>query len=151
MWTYDPTDLGTDTVSGRLNSVRLLVGDTDTSDQQLQNSEIEFALTQNTDNVYNAASWLCGILVAKYSRMVDTQLDGALEGKYSNRVAQYGKLAVQLAEMGRRSGGLSLGVSGGGISISAMESAASNTDRPKSRFYVGQFDNPMPPVDYLDV
>lgn len=30
MWTYDPTDLDTTTASGRLNVVRLLVGDTDT-------------------------------------------------------------------------------------------------------------------------
>ena len=39
-WSYDATDLGTGTASGRLNSVRLLVGDTDTTDQQVQNEEI---------------------------------------------------------------------------------------------------------------
>ena len=31
-WNYDETDLTTDTASGRVNSVRLLVGDTDTND-----------------------------------------------------------------------------------------------------------------------
>jgi hypothetical protein len=35
-WSYDETDLGTTTASGRLNSVRLLLGDTDTNDQQVQ-------------------------------------------------------------------------------------------------------------------
>ena len=45
-WSYDATDLGTSTASGRLNSVRLLVGDTDTNDQQVQNEEITFALAQ---------------------------------------------------------------------------------------------------------
>ena len=32
-WTYDETDLVTTTSSGRLNVVRLLIGDTDTNDQ----------------------------------------------------------------------------------------------------------------------
>ena len=39
-WSYDPTDLDTTTASGRLNTVRLLVGDTDTLDQQKENEEI---------------------------------------------------------------------------------------------------------------
>ena len=32
-WSYEETDLTTDTDTGRLNSVRLLVGDTDELDQ----------------------------------------------------------------------------------------------------------------------
>ena len=39
-WSYNPTDLDTLTASGRINTVRLLVGDTDTTDQQVQNEEI---------------------------------------------------------------------------------------------------------------
>ena len=50
-WSYDATNLGTSTVAERLNSVRLLVGDTDTNDQQVQNEEIIFALNQTSDNV----------------------------------------------------------------------------------------------------
>jgi len=55
MWSYSVTDLNTTTASGRLNSVRLLVGDTDTSDQLVQDEEINFALAQANDNVYYAA------------------------------------------------------------------------------------------------
>ena len=43
-WSYSVADLNTTTSSGRLNTVRLLVGDTDTSDQLVQNEEITFAL-----------------------------------------------------------------------------------------------------------
>ena len=46
-WSYDPTDLNTTTASGRLNTVRFLVGDTDTNDQKVQNEEIEFSLCSN--------------------------------------------------------------------------------------------------------
>jgi hypothetical protein len=47
-WSYDPTDLDNTTASGRLNIVRLLVGDTDTVDQQVQNEEITFGLSEKT-------------------------------------------------------------------------------------------------------
>ena len=46
-WTYDPTNLGTADAAQRLNSVRLLVGDTDTADQQLQDEEVN--MTYNPD------------------------------------------------------------------------------------------------------
>ena len=55
-FTYDDTDLNTDTASGRLNSTRLLLGDTDDCDQQVQNAEVVFSLAQNNDNVYLASS-----------------------------------------------------------------------------------------------
>lgn len=55
-WSYDPTDLNTTTTSGRLNTVRLLIGDTNTLDQQLANEEITFSLSENNNNVYLKAA-----------------------------------------------------------------------------------------------
>ena len=92
-WSYDPTNLDTDTSSGRLNVVRLLVGDTDTTDQQIQNEEITFALAQTNDRVYFAAGWAARTIASKYSRQVNTQIDGALSADYSDLAAQYTKLA----------------------------------------------------------
>lgn len=115
-WTYTATDFTT-TASGRLNIVRLLVGDTNSDDQQVQDEEIAFALTQSGNNVYNAGSFVCRLLLSKYSRMVDTQLDGALEAKYSDRIKNYSLLAVQLQDLGKRAGGRSLGMSAGGLDI----------------------------------
>jgi hypothetical protein len=43
-WSYNPSNLGTDTGAERLNVVRYLVGDTDVNDQQVQDEEITFAL-----------------------------------------------------------------------------------------------------------
>ena len=71
-WSYDPTDLDKDTASGRLNTVRLLVGDTDTSDQQAQNEEITFALSETNNNVYYAASWVARTVASQYARKVNT-------------------------------------------------------------------------------
>jgi hypothetical protein len=139
-YTYDPLDLVTTTSSGRLNVVRLLVGDNSTDDQQMQNEEINFALSENGDNVYFSASFCARLLASKYARMVNTQLDGALEAEYSDRVKQYTILAVQLSELGKRMGGKTMGVAAGGISKAAMTLANQNTDRPRPAFNVGQFD-----------
>jgi hypothetical protein len=148
-WSYSASDLNTTTASGRLNTVRLLVGDTDDADQLTQNEEILFALTQNGNNVYTAASWICRTIAAKYSRLVDTQLDGVLETKYSDRAKQYNQLAIQIEAQGKKTSGKALGVSGGGISVAAMEVANSDPDRVKPAFSVRQFDNTEAGEQYL--
>jgi hypothetical protein len=141
-YSYDASDLNTTTNSGRLNSTRLLVGDTDSSDQQLQNEEITFALAQNGNNVYLASAYCCRLLASKYARLVDTQLDGALEAKYSDRVKHYNLLYTQLIDLSKKVGGKGLGLYAGGISVIDVESAEANPDRVKPAFKVGQFDNP---------
>lgn len=140
-WSYSATDLNTTTASGRLNSVRLLVGDTDTNDQLVQNEEITFALGQTGDNIYYAAAWVCRSIAAKFSRMVDTQLDGALSANYSDRAKQYQQLAVQVENQGKKTSGKSLGVFAGGISNSDMSVANQDSDRVKPAFAIHQFDN----------
>lgn len=142
MWTYDPESLGTDTAAERLNSVRFLVGDTDTNDQQVQDEEITFALSQSGDNVYYAGSFVAETLAAKYSRRVDTKLDGTLSADYSDLAAQYRLLAVQLKQQGQRYSGTALGVSVGGISISDIDAIRGNTDRVSPSFTRDRFRYP---------
>ena len=140
-WSYDASNLNTTTASGRLNSVRFLVGDTDTSDQLVQNEEINFGLSQTGDDIYKAASWVCRGIVAKFSRLVDTTLDGALSAKYSDKVKQYQTLASQIENQGKKVSGKSLGVFAGGVSISDMGVANEDTDRFVPAFGINTFDN----------
>lgn len=140
-WSYDSNNLSTVTVSGRLNTVRLLVGDTDTSDQLVQDEEITFALSQTGDNVYYAGSWVCRTIAAKFSRMVDTQLDGVLQANYSDRAKQYNQLASQIEAQGKKTSGKSLGVFAGGILKTDMYAAKVDTNRVESSFEIDQFDN----------
>jgi hypothetical protein len=141
MWSYSASNLNTTTASGRLNSVRLLVGDTDDADQLAQDEEILFAISQANNNIYYAAAWVCRTVAAKFSRMVDTTLDGALSAKYSTRSKQYQQLAAQVEAQGKKTSGKSLGVFGGGYSSSAMQVANQDTDRVKPAFSITQFDN----------
>lgn len=120
-WSYDPTNLTTTTTAGQINSVRLLIGDVDTADQQVQNEEITFALDQNRSNIYLAGAMLCGILAAKYSREADFSLgNGALSEDSSNKAKAYIKLQTSLRSQATRSGVLPLSVTLG-ISYSDLQ------------------------------
>lgn len=140
-WSYDPTNLDNATTSGRLNTVRLLVGDTDTNDQQSQDEEIIFGLTENSNNIYLAAAWIARTISSKYSRQVTTQLDGALSANYSDLAKQYQSLADQLEYQGKTNGA-SVGILAGGITKSGIEAVRANTNRIEGSFRRDRFKNP---------
>lgn len=137
-WSYDETSLGTSTASERLNSVRFLVGDTDTNDQQVQNEEITFALNQNGDNIYYSASFVARTIASKYARYVDTDLDGQLSESYSDLQEHYKSLANTLDYQGKKAGG-GLGMSAGGISEAQRKVVEDLGDRVKPSFRRDQF------------
>ena len=140
-WSYDPTDLDNTTASGRLNIVRLLVGDTDTVDQQVQNEEITFGLSENGNNIYLSASWVARTISSKYSRQVTTSLDGALSADYSDLAKQYQTLADQLEYQGKTNGA-SVGILAGGITKTQVEGVRANTNRIEGSFRRDRFKNP---------
>jgi len=141
-WTYDASDLDTTTASGRLNTVRLLVGDTDTLDQQKQDEEVVFALSESSDNVYTAAGWICRAIAAKYSRLVNSEMDGSLRAEYSSLSKQYVTLSQGLEYQGKVTSGSSLGLAAGGLTKSDVTSVRSNTDRVEGAFRRDRFRNP---------
>ena len=140
-FTYDDTDLTTDTPSGRLNATRLLLGDTNSGDPQVQDAEVNFALGQNGDNVYFAAAWLARVVASKYAREVYTELDGQLSADFSQMAEAYTKLADRL-EYQAKTSGAKLGVYAGGISKVAVGLARVLPDRVKPSFRMDQFHNP---------
>ena len=148
-WTYDETNLDTATASGRLNVVRLLVGDTDTNDQLIKDEEINFSLSQNNDNVYFAGSWAARTISAQFSRRVTVKMDGVLSSEYSDLAKQYKTLSDDLREQGQKYSMSSSSIRAGGISNAAIDAAQALTDRPSSAFSKGQFDNPPNDSQYI--
>lgn len=147
-FSYDDTNLGTDTASARLNATRLLLGDTNSSDPQVQDDEVIFALAQVNDNVYYAAAWLARAIAAKYSRQVTTELDGQLSVEYSDLAKQYYTLSDDLEYQGTKAGG-GLGIKAGGITKTDIEIAREQTNRVKPSFTRDRFWNP-PSYDGMD-
>lgn len=137
-WSYSEDTLNTTTATGKLNTIRLLVGDTDETDQLVQDEEINFALTQS-DNVYYAASWVANVIAAKFSRKVSTELDGQLRADYSDLSKQYRSLSGSLRQDGTKYNAASLGVTFGGTTISGINAVREQTDRVKPSFTRDKF------------
>ena len=96
-WTY-----GADPTASNRDAVRLLIGDTDTNDQQLQDSEVTYFLdlfgVAGAERVVPAAIRCCEALAAKYARQVDTTNQGLSVGA-SKRSEHYRKLADDLRDL----------------------------------------------------
>lgn len=141
-WSYDETSLGTSTATQRLNAVRYLVGDTDTNNQQVQDEEITFSLSEANDNIYYAASHVASSLASKYSAYVTTELDGALTVEYNELAKKYKALSGELRQQGKQYNGTSMGVYYGGTSKAVVNAKRDNTDRIGPFFTRDQFRNP---------
>lgn len=140
-WTYNGTP-GTATAAERRDSVRFLVGDTDTTDQQVQDAEITFALSQASNDIYLAASITAEAIAGKYSRLVNSSFEG-MRTDYSDLVSQYQSLARKLKQDSKKFGSTGIGSpDAGGISISEIDSVEDDSDRPTPAFRRGQFRNP---------
>lgn len=137
-WTYSPEELGLETPEERKNSVRFLVGDTDTTDQQIQDEEILFALDRTNGNIYAAAAFSAEGIAAKFARLVTSEVDRTLRVRYSDMQAQYRALAKDLREQSMRLGGL--GVGAGGINLLEMAIARKNPLRPPAT-HKGEFND----------
>lgn len=131
-WSYDTA------LTADKDVVRLLIGDTDTNDQQLSDEEILYFLTQETDP-YLAAARAARSLQSKFARMVDTKVE-SVSKSYSQKSLAYGALAEDLVRQAGSTSIPSPGVSG--VSVSDMKSKRSETDRPREKFWMGRFDNP---------
>jgi hypothetical protein len=144
-WSYSPQYLGIDNESQRINSVRFLVGDTDSNSQEVQDEEISFALSQNGDNIYASAAFIAGSISSKYSRCVTTEIDSALRVEYSNLSRQYRELGKELSSQALKN---SLGIYAGGILVTEMETVDQDTLRVKPNFDKSQFRYYTGYVDY---
>ncbi len=130
-WTYsgNPAD-------SNLDAIRYYIGDTDTSDQLLNNEEINFELTENGSGLYRTASACLRKIVAR-GRFVDKSVDG-LSVSASQRANQ----AMELANYYDRKATRSTVIYAGGMSESEARDFDDDTDIPPFQFSVGQFNYP---------
>jgi hypothetical protein len=135
-WTYAVASL----VADPMMQVRYLVGDTRSSDQQVQDEEIGFALAQRP-GIYGAAALVCRSLAAQLSREADT-VDQNLRTTLSARASAYARRAAAYeAQMSARGG---ITPYAGGISVADKTVQDANTDRVPPQFDLGMEDNRLP-------
>lgn len=133
-WNYTPALLPT----SKLMQVRYLLGDTLIGDQQMQDEEINYAISQYT-TIFGAAADLARALAMKFARQVDV-VQGELKTNYSARSKQYFALARDLENRGLRG----LLPYAGGISNTDKEQNVEDADRAPPSFNRGQFDDLLP-------
>lgn len=138
-FTYDPDRLQ-DPNDGPLMQVRLLIGDTDSSDPQLQDAEIQYYLASEA-NTLMAASRSARAIAGRYSRKVDKAV-GDLKITASQRYKQYDSLATELQNRGR----LTQIPTAGGVLISDRDSNQADTSVEHTFIRRGMHDFTAPPV-----
>jgi len=88
VWSYE-ADLPTDK-----DKVRLLIGDTDTSDKLLSDSEVEYFITTH-GSLNRAASEACRAIAAMFARQMSRSV-GGLQADFSAKHRQYLSMAENL-------------------------------------------------------
>lgn len=122
-WSFD------DSLATDRDNVRLLIGDTDNTDQQFSDETIDALLAAQT--VYDTASRLVSNLIAKYARKAQMSM-GSLSISYNQLVENYKSLLAVI--QGQASKRRSFLVYGGGLSKTDKELVQSDTDRVKPSF-----------------
>lgn len=144
-WTYDLTLLTATSSTGSLMKVRRMIGDIDTTRQQLSDEEIYYVLASQTSPTLAAAT-SCDLLAAQYAFQVNTE-NSELRVSAAARHKHYLSLADRL-----RAGGpgdvpgdanvLEATMYVGGAIHSQTEARALDTDLAQPELAVGRDDDP---------
>ena len=116
-----------------------MIGDTDSTGALLQDEEIAFFLTQNTDPT-GAAVLAARSIAAKFARLADRSVE-SVRVAYSQKADGYWKLADKLQAVIDKAATSTALPSATGVSIAAMDAAKAETDRPADSFSQGMFTN----------
>lgn len=137
-WSYDAAKLTGDAKSS-VYQLRLLLGDTKAVDQQFQDEELSFFLTQ-TPTKYGAAGMACRALSSKLSREADT-VDKDIRTTLSARATAYSRRAMHYENMDSALGAVPYA---GGMTYSDKGQQSENTDRVRPAFNVEMQENYIP-------
>jgi hypothetical protein len=131
-WNYDPSQLAT----SQKDQVRVEIQDTDSSVALLQDEEIEYALSVES-NLWGAAARCCEQLSRRFMQKPDTRLGRNLELRYAQQQKQYADMAKDLR---RKAMGAAVPWAGG-TSKSEKETAEADSDRVQPIFTKTMQDN----------
>lgn len=131
------------------DEVRFLIGDTDDSDHQLEDEEIDYLVTTYGDATVAALAG-ARALASKYSRLsISAKAVGDLKIDYRSKAAEYRELVKTLKDASGSGSTVRPIPQATGITISGVETARENEDRVQEEFAVGMDDIPgyFPPLD----
>lgn len=122
--------------AGSTDELRLLVGDTDLTDEQMSDAEYQYVITNFGSGQLGAAQ-AARMLAAKYARLRDVSV-GDVSESASQMFDHYEALAAKLEQ---KSASLALPTMGG-VDVTAVEAASADASQVQPAFKRDQFDNP---------
>lgn len=143
-WTYSG-----DPATNARDSIRFLVGDTDTNDQLVSDEEIAWTNNQvtgsdsATTDLYTVAYRVLVAIASKFSRLADQQV-GDMRVSMSQKADNARRQAEELKALAGRENTVPVPYAGG-ISISDKQIDRDNADRVDPFFTTGQFANTADP------
>lgn len=140
-WSYDASLFSTSTAYTGTMIVRRYVGDVLINDQQLQDAEINYAISTYS-NYFLAAAECARWISAQYSRKVDV-VQGELKTNYSMQATAYAKRAIDLEQRGMVRAGGAMPYAGG-IDVDDKGQQVADPSRVTPQFNIGMVDNPLP-------
>jgi len=132
-WSYT-----NDPLNVPIDELRLLIGDTVSSDPQLHDEEIAYFLSMYP-SVSQAAVAAVTTLISKYSRLAD-ETTAELAVKWSQKAKAYRSLKKDLSDPSGTLSGVSIAY-GGGMSMVDIEARQGNSDRFDETFQIGMHKN----------
>jgi hypothetical protein len=94
-----------DPSSSTRDAVRFLIQDTDTTDQLMQNAEIQWLLDSANDSVYQAAHDACYALASRFNRLANETKqvgDLSISTTYVAKASAYREMAERFLELATR-------------------------------------------------
>ena len=143
-WSYSG-----DPASSDRDRVRFLIFDTDTNEQLLNNEEIDWLLTEQS-NVYMAAANGAEAIAAKFARDINRSVIG-ISASPGGRAQFYLDLAEKLRAQTATSNKHGE-IFAGGLTISGKDALDADTNAVQPAFKIGQFnwDGPNQGTDWTD-
>jgi len=136
-WSYSG-----DPKSSSLDAVRYLVRDTDSADPVILDDEIEFALSQNGNNLYRSAADVCDAIALELGRQLT--FTGPISESAKEKFEQYKQMAAQYRLKASMKAGA---IFAGGISVADKNSRSQDADRTPNDFDRSTGRTPGTPFD----
>jgi len=139
---YNPAILATST----LQQVRWLLGGA-TADDLVFDSEITFALSRNSSNIYLAAAECADTIGSRFTSSSQRVSVGPFQSSDWQLITAWDKMAKHLRRLGQRYSSISADQMLPGMTAFDIENIESQTEYPQFSFKKGLHDNPDVNVD----
>lgn len=122
------------------DKVRLLLGDTDTADEQLTDGQYDFVIAENPGSIYFAAATAARLIARTFTSRASSKRVGPLSISYAAKADEWLAVARELeAEAAKHAPPTPYA---GGLSVEEKKADATDSDLVQPRFHRGQFRNP---------